>query len=162
MEKNCRIIILLVAILFTSLMARAEVTNLLIEFALQQLDKEYSYGAEGPNYFDCSGFAYYCVREVYGIKLERVSYDQADDERFEKIEGIENLQTGDLLYFYRSGRDHTQIKHVGIYINNNEFIHCSSGKGKVVISTLEENNSYFKRFGWARRIKEVNECEPNY
>ncbi len=159
MEKNSKLmkIILIVLICFiVHFPCCSEVTNPLVQVAYEQLDKPYCYGAEGPNSFDCSGFAYYCVKEAYNITLERVSQNQAVDERFEKIEGIENLEAGDILYFYRSGRDHSSIRHVGIYIGNNNFIHCSSAKGKVVISSLDEESTYFRRFGWARRLNGGN------
>ncbi|MCC3671330.1 MULTISPECIES: C40 family peptidase [Terrisporobacter] len=43
------------------------------------------------------------------------------------------------------------MSHVGIYIGNNQFIHSSSGQGKVVISQLD-SNYYSNAFVNGRRV----------
>ena len=59
---------------------------------------------------------------------------------------ISQLKIGDLLFFVTSGGE--TINHVGLYIGNNEFIHASSAKNKVVISKID-SNFYSKAFKWA-------------
>jgi cell wall-associated NlpC family hydrolase len=59
------------------------------------------------------------------------------------------LQPGDIIIFYNSAM--TAIGHAGMYIGNGQFIHASSGSGKVVISELSAtyyNTHYYS----ARRI----------
>ena len=109
---------------------REEITK----FAKENLDKPYSWGAIGPDKFDCSGFMTYLFNEKSKIKLPRVSKD------------ISQLKIGDLLFFITSGGE--TINHVGLYIGNNEFIHASSAKNKVVISKID-SNFYSKAFKWA-------------
>ena len=133
----------------------------LIEEANLHLGKDYKYATHGPNTFDCSGFTYYCYYTVYGIELSRSAKGQGYDEAYEKIENIEDLKIGDIVCF-NTVSDHDLSDHVGIYIGDGNFIHASSGKGEVCISTLL-GGYYFEHFSWARRIlkEEIpNETRP--
>ena len=123
------------------------------EEAYSHLNKPYVYSAIGPNSFDCSGFTYYCVEKVYGFQLCRTAYEQGYDDTYLKIETIEELQEGDLIYFNTITSDKDLTDHAGIYIGNNQFIHASSSKKKVIISNLSEGYYYY-RFSWGRRIVE--------
>ena len=120
--------------------------------ALLHLNKPYVYTTEGPNTFDCSGFVLYCYQKVENIELKRSAKDQGYDEQFQKIENIEELLLGDCVYFNTNSRDNDLSDHTGIYIGNGYFIHCSSGKRKVIISSLLEGY-YNKCFSWGRRIR---------
>lgn len=125
----------------------------LVEEALLHIDKPYVYAAAGPKRFDCSGFTYYCVKKVYDIELLRSAKDQGYDETYLKIETIEELIEGDLVYFNTNRGDKDLSDHAGIYIGDNQFIHASSTKRKVIISDLSEGY-YNERFSWGRRIIE--------
>ncbi|WP_408648035.1 MULTISPECIES: C40 family peptidase [Terrisporobacter] len=63
----------------------------------------------------------------------------------------EDLQPSDLVFFDTVGAKGNVISHVGIYIGNNQFIHSSSGQGKVVISQLD-SNYYSNAFVNGRRV----------
>lgn len=132
----------------------------IVEEAKTHLDKPYVYAATGPNSFDCSGFTYYCVKKVYDIELKRNAYDQGYDETYEKIDNIDDLQEGDLVYFNTNLYDKDFCDHAGIYIGEYQFIHASSGKGKVIISQLGEGY-YNERFSWGRRLNIIQEEEKN-
>ncbi|MFD4706919.1 SH3 domain-containing protein [Gottfriedia sp. NPDC058432] len=115
------------------------------------LSKKYSgvpyiWGGETPSGFDCSGFISYVFKES-GLSLPRTNvagywYNSSN------LKTVDDFQPGDLIFFentYTYGPSH-----MGIVINNNEFIHASSSSG-VTISKI--NNSYwnqhflgFKRF----------------
>ncbi|GAA0698711.1 C40 family peptidase [Paraclostridium ghonii] len=116
-----------------------------INIAKQQLGKPYVWGAEGPSSFDCSGFTQYSFKNGAGVNLPRVSRDQS---KFGTAVSKSNLQKGDLVFFDtdKSG----SVNHVGIYIGNNEFIHASSGGGKVIISQF--TSFYNSTFTNARRV----------
>ena len=119
-----------------------------IEIAKQQLGKPYVYATAGPNTFDCSGFTKYCYAKV-GVSLLR-SAQQVGYNNGKKIEGISNLKRGDIVCF-NTVADNDLSDHVGIYLGGGQFIHASSGGGKVMISTL--SNSYYNRvFSWGRRV----------
>ena len=119
----------------------------LISFAKGKLGSPYSYGSRGPNKFDCSGFVGYSYEKALGIKLPR-------DSRAMSVTGISigksELKEGDLVFFHTGGGN--RVSHVGIYIEDGNFIHASSGNvQKVIISNL--NSGYYaKCYHSAKRV----------
>lgn len=123
----------------------------LIELALAQLGKPYVYATRGPNSFDCSGLTLYCFREVADITLGRSAQSQGYNERFPKIERISDLQRGDIVCFNTEETDSDLTDHVGIYLGDGKFVHASSARGEVIISTM--SSGYYRRvFTWGRRL----------
>lgn len=116
-----------------------------MSYAKKQLGKPYVWGAEGPDSFDCSGFTQYVFKNSVGVSIPRVSKDQSKHGQFVSRS---ELQRGDLVFFDTSGDG--AVNHVGIYMGENQFIHASSGGGKVVIS--EMNSYYSPRYINARRV----------
>lgn len=126
------------------------ITTLVINLAIQSLGAPYAYTHTGPNSFDCSGLAYYCYLEGAGIELPRTAYEQGYCEEYQKIENIEDLRLGDLVFF-DTLRDNDKSDHTGIYLGNRRFIHASYSQKRVIISTID--NNYFEGcFSWGRRI----------
>lgn len=119
----------------------------LIAFAKSLLGIPYVYGGMSPAGFDCSGFTSY-VFGAFGIKLERVSTDQAK-------QGMEiskeNLKPGDLVFFDTNGGN-SDINHAGIFIGDGKFIHASSGTSYCVIISDLTTGYYTGNFMTARRI----------
>jgi len=115
------------------------------QVALSQMGKTYSWGATGPFKFDCSGFTQF-VYEQNGIELPRVSREQAKEGQY--IDRS-NLKKGDLIFFSSSKSD--DVHHVGIYLDNGNFVHASSSKKRVTISNLDEKY-YREHFKWGRRL----------
>lgn len=150
------LVALIAAMLLLSNIAYSTQNPPIIDEALLHLDKPYVYATAGPNTFDCSGFVYYWYDVIYNIKLKRSAKEQGYDEDYDKIETIEELEAGDMVFFNTNKRDGDACDHSGLYIGEGDFIHCSSAKGKVIISTLEEGY-YNEVFSWGRRIKEVKE-----
>lgn len=109
-----------------------------------QVGKPYVYGAAGPNSFDCSGLTYYCYKKA-GIYLNRSSRDQASNGKYVSKS---NLKPGDLIFF-NSGTN--SIRHVGMYVGNNKFIHSPS-PGKTVRYESLSTSYYAKGYVTARRI----------
>ncbi|WP_297131312.1 C40 family peptidase [Terrisporobacter sp.] len=119
-----------------------------ISLAKSLLGKPYVWAAEGPNSFDCSGYTYYVFKKAANTTIPRTSVAQS---KYGTYVSKSNLKPGDLVFFDTSGVNDGNVSHVGIYIGNNEFIHCSSSKGKVIISQL--NSSYYsKAYVNARRV----------
>lgn len=121
------------------------VMNQLVQNSYNFLGDSYVYGAEGPSCFDCSGFVQYMFNS-YGYNISRTTYDQVNEGEYVDKS---NLQPGDLVFF--SSYNTYSPTHVGIYIGDNNFIHASSGKGCITISSL--NSPYYTDNYWgARRI----------
>lgn len=119
----------------------------LLREAKHHLGKHYVWGAVGPGNFDCSGFVCYVCKKN-GVTLPRTSTMQARVGK--KVERRE-LRPGDLIFFDTSKEKKGAINHVGIYLGNNKFIHASSAKKKVMISSLNKH-FYRDRFKWGRRL----------
>ncbi|SFH02836.1 C40 family peptidase [Pedobacter insulae] len=87
---------------------------------------KYRLGGMDKNGIDCSGFALILERDIYGVTLPRRSKDQAEvinqkDKR--------NLKEGDLIFFSFGGNE---VDHVGVYLNDDFFVHASTTRGVVV------------------------------
>ena len=115
--------------------------------ARKQLGKHYVWGAIGPKTFDCSGFTSYVYRKM-GFNIPRTSRMQA---KYGKRISRKSLRPGDLIFFDTSHSHRGYVNHVGIYIGNNRFIHASSARRRVIITSLSKA-FYSRRFKWARRI----------
>jgi len=92
---------------------------------------------------DCSALMQVFFTALYGVALPRTAREQFNLSR--KISRTE-LKEGDLVFFNTTGG----VSHVGMYLQNNKFIHASSGG--VTISDLFDDY-------WMRRFKGVGRIE---
>ncbi len=115
--------------------------------AKTKLGKRYVWGASGnKNTYDCSSFTKFVYKNI-GITLPRTSINQS---KFGKYVKRNELKKGDLIFFDTSKRRKGYVNHVGIYLGDNKFIHASSAKKKVVITSLNKD-FYSNRYKGARR-----------
>ena len=115
--------------------------------AKTKLGKKYVWGASGyKNTYDCSSFTKFVYRNI-GIDIPRTSIRQS---KFGKFVKRSELQKGDLVFFDTSKKRKGYVNHVGIYLGDNKFIHASSAKKKVVITSLNKR-FYSNRYKGARR-----------
>lgn len=114
-----------------------------VSYAYKFLGKPYVWGASGPSSFDCSGFTAY-VYSSFGVSLDHYTGSQ-----FGVGQSVskDNLLPGDLVFF----NTYESVSHVGIYIGGGQFIHASSGSGKVTVSELS-GSYYDSRYAGARRV----------
>lgn len=114
-----------------------------VKIAYSYLGIRYRWGGITSRGFDCSGFVLAMYRKI-GINLP---HSAAAQFGVGKPVAFSNLKPGDRVYFqtYKRG-----ASHVGIYIGGGKFIHASSAKHGVIISSLFENY-YSKRYLGARR-----------
>lgn len=118
----------------------------LIDYGMKFLGTPYEFGAspKQTNTFDCSSFVKHIFKEVLGMDLPRVSYNQAED-------GVEvekgELRKGDLLFFTARG---LPIGHVGVYAGDGKVLHTYSKESGVEIA--EFAGKWEKRFVTARRV----------
>ncbi|WEK21120.1 MAG: NlpC/P60 family protein [Candidatus Pedobacter colombiensis] len=87
---------------------------------------QYVLGGLDKKGVDCSGFALLLQKYIYGNELPRRSRDQADAV---KEKDLSSLNEGDLIFFSFGGGT---VDHVGVYLNNNFFVHASTARGVVV------------------------------
>ena len=136
---------------YSSSLTTADKLEYVIYVAQSQLGKPYVWGSFGPDKFDCVGFTCYCFGKI-GISLKQSAYSQGYDSRFAKITDISDLKRGDLVFF-NTESDGDLSDHASLYLGKGYFIHCSSAKGKVIISSLSEAGTYYNRnFSWGRRV----------
>lgn len=122
----------------------AEAGQVIVDSAMQYLDTPYVWAGASPSGFDCSGLVYY-VYQQHGYTTGRTAADiYINGSPVEK----EQLQPGDAVCFTSSSN---AIGHVGIYIGDGQFIHASSGSGRVIISALDESY-YTNGYVGARRL----------
>jgi lipoprotein Spr len=115
---------------------------------LELIDKwwgtKYCIGGSTEKCIDCSAFTQILEREIFYTTLPRTAQEQYKESR--RVE-LEDLREGDLVFF-GSGRS---ISHVGVYLQNNKFVHASTSQG-VTITDL--NDKYWKpRFVGGGRLK---------
>lgn len=101
----------------------------------------YKFGGLDKSGVDCSGLAFLLEREVYGISLPRITWQQVAvvKRKFES-----NLKEGDLVFFDFDGK---QYSHVGVYLQNGYIVHASSTKGVIIVPLHGAIYKYFSRAG---------------
>lgn len=115
----------------------------LLNFIEDWFGTRYKYGGETKRGIDCSALTGSLLMAVYGFTIPRTARQQYESS--EKIKR-EELQEGDLVFFNTTGG----ISHVGVYLDNDYFVHASSSQG-VTITSL--NDPYFaKRYIGAGRV----------
>ncbi len=117
----------------------------LIRTAKGYLGTRYRFGGNTKKGIDCSGFTK-VVYKKHGKQLPRTSRQQS---KVGKKISKKNLKSGDLVFF--SSKKTRGVAHVGIMVSKDKFIHASSGKRKVIISSI--NKKYYRdHYKWARRV----------
>lgn len=115
----------------------------IVNEAMKHLGKAYRSGAKGPNAFDCSGFAYYCVKQASGgsIILSGGSSTQWRTAPGQRITSISQLQPGDLFFIcdpaYSAGYP---TSHVAIYAGNGMLIHAADRRTGVVMNAIKDKD----------------------
>ncbi len=121
----------------------------IIKEAYDWLGTPYGYGkADKGVACDCSGMVMSVYEKVTGIKLPRNSAKQSEFCRKLKKKDV---LAGDLCFF-ATGKDPDRISHVGIMVDDRNFIHASSSKG-VVVSDITQPY-YVRTFKGFGRVEE--------
>ena len=103
----------------------------------------YRLGGTTKSGIDCSAFVQACFLAAFGITLPRTAREQYKaTKRISRTE----LKEGDLVFFNTRGG----VSHVGIYLQNNKFIHASTSQGVVVSDMFDAY--YLKRYVGAGRM----------
>ena len=136
----------------------------IIKLALLQYHKAYEHGKHGPDTFDCAGFVWFIYNQILNIDLYEKGFGLSTTTQmmtshhgtlvlFDEhllTKDFTLIKTGDIVFFHRQSKKEIIPKdnnkypgHCGIYLGNNEFIHCSKPKRKVIISNFNKNE-YWK------------------
>ena len=130
-----------------AILLNTEVEQLQDNYLLKYIDEwygtRYRYGGTTKSGIDCSAFVQAIYLSAFGMTLPRTARDQY---RGCHIVSATEMKTGDLVFFNTTGG----ISHVGIYLQNNKFIHASTSFG-VTISDLFDPY-YLGRFLGVGRI----------
>ncbi len=103
----------------------------------------YRLGGSSKDGIDCSALMQVLFSSLYGINLPRTAREQYG---FSHKISRTSLKEGDLVFFNTIGG----VSHVGMYLQNNKFIHASSGG--VMISDLYDDY-------WLKRIVGVGRVD---
>jgi cell wall-associated NlpC family hydrolase len=109
-----------------------ESVHTITTYARQMLHVPYLWGGVTPQGLDCSGFVQLCYR-MGGYSLPRDAWQQ----HAALLHSItrEELREGDLIFF---GRE--DITHVGMALNDHEYIHAEGDRyERVIISSLAQD-----------------------
>ncbi|MDR7465721.1 MAG: LysM peptidoglycan-binding domain-containing C40 family peptidase [Armatimonadota bacterium] len=119
-------------------------TALLAAAARRHLGVRYRWGGRSPAGFDCSGFVSYVLRRV------RVTVPRTTWALWTQGTPVarDQLEAGDLVFFTTT---RPGPSHVGLYLGANQFVHASSGFGRVTVTSLE-HRYYRARYLGARRF----------
>lgn len=105
----------------------------------------YRMGGTTKNGIDCSALTSSLLLAVYGFVVPRTARQQYKATQHIKKE---ELKEGDLVFF----NTHGGVSHVGLYLDNDYFVHASASQG-VTISSLDDSY-YAKRFICGGRVEE--------
>ena len=105
--------------------------NVVVDRAYSQLGKPYSYGAVGPNSFDCSGLVGYCLTGSYSRFCS--TGDIIGWPR------VTNPQPGDICVVHNSSRQHT-----GVYIGGGQMIHAPRTGDVVKVASVTSDMVYVR------------------
>jgi len=97
-----------------------------VQAALSRVGSPYSWGATGPNAFDCSGLIKWAFLQN-GKSLPRSS--QALAQGGQPV-AVSDLQPGDIVTFY------SDVSHAGIYIGDGMMVHASTYGTPVKVSPI--------------------------
>ncbi|WP_436738094.1 NlpC/P60 family protein [Streptomyces sp. BBFR102] len=85
-----------------------------LAYAVDQMGKPYSWGAEGPDSYDCSGLTSQAWAAA-GVAIPRTSQEQW--RQLERVP-IREMRPGDLIIY------HDDASHVGMYVGDGTIVHA--------------------------------------
>ena len=117
----------------------------MFEFIDDWYGTPYHLGGTTKKGVDCSAFSQFLFASVYGLSIPRTAREQYNlTSRISRTQ----LTEGDLIFFNTRGG----ISHVGVYLQNNKFVHASTSGGVMISDIFEEY--WAKKFVGVGRLKE--------
>jgi cell wall-associated NlpC family hydrolase len=109
----------------------------IVAAASVHIGKPYSFGAAGPNAFDCSGLTQYVFRQ-FGVSLPHNANAQMG---YGRPVSRSEAAPGDLVFFVSGGH----ASHVGIYAGGGMMVHAPGSGRTVTRASVYSNNVVFRR-----------------
>jgi cell wall-associated NlpC family hydrolase len=126
---------------------------MLVKVAKSFMGAPYKYGGNTVRGLDCSAYVKK-IYEIFDVQLPRSAREQYMVGT--KI-GRSDLAVGDLVFF-KTRRYAKYPTHVGIFIGDGNFIHASSGKGRLGVKIDSLGSDYYSgAYIGATRIKSGSE-----
>ena len=117
----------------------------MFEFIDDWYGTPYRLGGTTKKGVDCSAFSQFLFVSVYGLSIPRTAREQYNlTSRISRTE----LKEGDLIFFNTRGG----ISHVGVYLQNNKFVHASTSGGVMISDIFDEY--WAKKFVGVGRLKD--------
>jgi cell wall-associated NlpC family hydrolase len=117
----------------------------MFEFVDDWYGTPYRLGGTTKKGVDCSAFSQFLFASVYGLSIPRTAKEQYNlTSRISRTQ----LNEGDLIFFNTRGG----ISHVGVYLQNNKFVHASTSGGVMISDIFDEY--WAKKFVGVGRLKE--------
>ena len=117
----------------------------MFEFIDDWYGTPYRLGGATKKGVDCSAFSQFLFISVYGLTIPRTAREQYDlTSRISRTQ----LNEGDLIFFNTRGG----ISHVGVYLQNNKFVHASTSGGVMISDIFDEY--WAKKFVGVGRLKD--------
>ena len=106
----------------------------IITYSKELIGIPYLWGGRSAYGYDCSGL----IQSIYAINGYDFPRDCSIQVKSDLIEEISSnkIKKGDLIYFI----DNKNISHVGIFLNNKQYLHSS---GQVKINSINKNDDDF-------------------
>lgn len=112
----------------------------LVETAKEFMGVPYLWGGTSSKMLDCSGLTKLCFF-LNGVIIPRNASHQAKvGQSVDISNGFDRLEKGDLIFFGTKREGETKITHVGIHIENGDFIHEA---GRVRFGSLNPDSDLF-------------------
>ena len=118
----------------------------MFEFIDEWYGTPYRLGGTTKKGIDCSAFTQFLFTSVYSVSIPRTAREQYNlTSRISRTE----LKEGDLLFFNTRGG----VSHVGVYLQNNKFVHASTSGGVMISDVFDEY--------WARKFVGVGRLKSS-
>lgn len=124
----------------------------------------YPYGAQAHGGFDCSGFAWYVLKEKsdnyrpVGRSYEGWSFPERSSAEMAKAApvrlGYKKLLPGDVVFFSPDGRRARArtVYHAGIYLGRGWMVHSSGSRAGISLGQVGPGSWWHDQIAWGRRI----------
>ncbi|MEA2452881.1 MAG: peptidoglycan DL-endopeptidase CwlO [Actinomycetota bacterium] len=124
----------------------------------------YPYGAQAHGGFDCSGFAWYVLKEKSsswspaGRDYTGWSFPERSSTDMAKAAttrlGFKKLLPGDVVFFAPGGTEAKarDVYHAGIYLGNGWMVHSSGSRAGISLAAIGPGSWWNDQLAWGRRI----------